>query len=78
MSVNRWAKWGEKNNRRCELIDKEINGTISGEEKEELESLQRDLYEYKKEKAPRPLEEILKLHEHVQNNIREIKKDLQG
>jgi hypothetical protein len=48
----------EKNTRRCELIEKEIDGSISDAEREELGQLQAEVDEYVRRVAPRPLNEI--------------------
>lgn len=52
----------EKNARRCELIDKDIQGAISEAEREELASLTRQFREYRRRHAPLPLEGALRLH----------------
>jgi hypothetical protein len=44
-----------KNNRRCELIDKEIDGTITPDEAIELEDLQEQMLRYRHRVAPLPL-----------------------
>ena len=43
-----------KNIRRCNLIDKEINGTLSVEEERELEQLQEEMLAYRRKVAPLP------------------------
>jgi hypothetical protein len=53
---DRWSD--EKNARRCELIDKEIDGSISDTEREELGQLQAQVDEYVRRVAPRPLNEL--------------------
>lgn len=58
--------WNEtKNARRCELIDKDIQGTISGAERRELELLTRELRAYRDRVAPLPLEGAKKLHQQL-------------
>jgi hypothetical protein len=52
----------EKNGRRCELIDKDIEGTISESEKLELERLQERFYQYLDTVAPPPMEGARRLH----------------
>lgn len=53
MSTNVNAEWNnKKNNRRCDLIDKEVDGTISPIEQIELENLQKQLWDWKKDKTP--------------------------
>jgi hypothetical protein len=44
-----------KNNRRCDLIDKEIDGTITSAEAAELEDLQEQMLRYRHRVAPLPL-----------------------
>jgi hypothetical protein len=52
-AVKKWTE--EKNKRRSGLIDKEIDGTITPEEKSELEQLQSEMLEYRRRVAPRPM-----------------------
>jgi hypothetical protein len=57
------VEWNErKNTRRCELIDKEIAGTIQLEEAIELNRLQQELSAYLQRVAPLPLDDLRKLH----------------
>jgi hypothetical protein len=59
-------KWSEeKNRRRCELIDKEIEGTITAEDSIELEALQREMLAYRRRVAPLPLDDLRNLHQTV-------------
>ncbi len=44
-----------KNNRRCDLIDREIDGTITAGEAKELENLQEQMLRYRHRVAPLPL-----------------------
>lgn len=53
----------EKNRRRCELVDKEIAGTILPEEGIELEKLQSEMLAYRRKVAPLPLSDLRELHE---------------
>lgn len=47
--------WNDtKNDRRCELIDKEIEGTILPAEQRDLEELQRQMLAYRRKFAPLP------------------------
>jgi PAS domain S-box-containing protein len=56
-------EWSEaKNARRCELIDRKIQNTISAEEAAELEDLQETLRAYLDRVAPLPMEGAKKLH----------------
>jgi len=51
--------WTEKKNqRRCELIDKEIDGFLSIAESLELDQLQNEMEKYRKKKAPLPIEAV--------------------
>ena len=55
-----WSE--EKNSRRCDLIDKEIEGTLSEQERIELDDLQRQAVEYRDRVAPLPMEGAGRLH----------------
>ncbi len=58
--------WNDaKNDRRCELIDKEIEGTLLPTEKRELEELQRQMLAYRCKVAPLPLKEAQRLHQQL-------------
>lgn len=50
--------WEETNDRRCDLIDKNINGELSSEEQTELEHLQHLADLAIRLKAPRPLDDL--------------------
>jgi len=52
----------EKNRRRCELIDKEIDESLSDDERVELEALQQQMIEHRRRVAPLPIEGARKLH----------------
>ena len=57
------GEWDEaKNARRCELIDKEIEGTLSASERLELEILQRQAVASRDRVAPLPMKGAVKLH----------------
>jgi hypothetical protein len=58
-----WTK--EKNGRRCFLIDREIDGTLTPEEGRELDNLQRQMLQYRRRVAPLPLEDLRRLHEEL-------------
>jgi hypothetical protein len=51
-----------KNHRRCDLIDKEIDGTITPEEAVELDELQGQMRRHVNAVAPLPLAAARKLH----------------
>jgi hypothetical protein len=53
----------EQNHRRCELIDKEIEGTLIPNEADELEQLQNAMLAYRRKLAPLPLKEARELHQ---------------
>ena len=63
MKIVETDNWNDaKNDRRCELIDKEIEGTLLPSEKREVEELQRQMLAYRRKVAPLPLEEVLENH----------------
>jgi hypothetical protein len=45
-----------KNDRRCDLIDRKIEGTLTPEEAVELHELQQEMFRYRHRVAPLPLE----------------------
>ncbi len=53
----------EKNRRRCDLVDKEIDSTLSPVEQQELEELQAEMLAYRRAVAPLPLKELRELHQ---------------
>jgi hypothetical protein len=55
----------EKNARRCNLIDKEIEGTITEAEKAELDHLQQQAIAHRDRVAPLPIEGARKLHQQL-------------
>ena len=55
-----WSE--EKNSRRCELIDRQIEGNLSPEERIELDDLQRQATAYRDLTAPLPMEGARRLH----------------
>jgi hypothetical protein len=57
------VEWSEqKNARRCELMDRDIQGELSAEERFEMANLTRQLREYRRIHAPLPIAGALKLH----------------
>jgi hypothetical protein len=57
------TEWSDdKNRRRCELVDKEIDGQLSAAEKRELEDLQAQMLAYRRKIAPLPIAELRELH----------------
>ena len=58
--------WSEaKNARRCALMDKEIDGTLSAREARELHLLQREMLAHRRKVAPLPLAETRQLREEL-------------
>lgn len=53
------------NDRRCDLIDKDIDGRLTPDERVELEALQLRLRQYVNKVAPLPLEPLRKLHQEL-------------
>ncbi len=60
------VEWNETMNaRRCELIDKEIDGTLTTAERVDLELLQKQAVAYRDRVAPLPMEGARKLHQQL-------------
>jgi hypothetical protein len=58
--------WTEaKNARRCLLIDRDINGTLTPAEAVELEVLQEQMLRERRRLAPVPLEDLRRLHQEL-------------
>jgi hypothetical protein len=55
----------QKNARRCELIDKDIQGTISDAERQELESLTQEMRAYRRRLGAIPLDRATRLHKQL-------------
>lgn len=64
-AVQTWTE--KKNDRRCDLINKEIDSTLTVAEKCEVEQLQREMLAYRQKVAPLPLEEVRALHQHLKS-----------
>jgi len=62
-SPEEWSE--EKNSRRCDLIDRQIEGDLSPEERIELEDLQRQAMAYRDRVAPLPIEGTRRLHQEL-------------
>jgi hypothetical protein len=57
------VKWTEqKNTRRCELIDQEIDGALTPQEIVELVQLQDEMLRYQNQVAPWPIQSARQLH----------------
>jgi hypothetical protein len=51
------VNWSDrKNGRRCDLIEREVAGKLTPDERAELERLQDEFYRYRDQVAPLPLE----------------------
>jgi hypothetical protein len=60
------CEWSDKlNERRIELIDKDIQGNITAEERVELAELQRRAVAYRDRVAPLPIEGARRLHQQL-------------
>jgi len=59
-------EWTEqKNTRRCELIDREIDGVLTPEEAVELRQLQGEMLRYQNKVAPWPIQAARQLHQEL-------------
>ena len=63
VSDNEWTD--AKNNRRCELVDRKIHGTLTADEVVELDDLQQQMLHYRDRVAPLPLDYARKLHQEL-------------
>jgi hypothetical protein len=52
-----------KNARRCELVDREIDGILTPEESAELTLLQEQFFQERRRLAPVPLKDLRELHQ---------------
>lgn len=58
--------WDEaKDARRCELIDREIAGTLTTDEAGELRTLQAAMLRHRRRVAPLPLDEARRMHQEL-------------
>lgn len=58
--------WTEaKNARRCALIDREIAGSLTAEEAQELARLQQEMLHHRRRVAPLPLEDARRLRQEL-------------
>jgi hypothetical protein len=55
----------EKNNRRCDLIERKYAGTLSPSEAVELAQLQEQMLRYRQKVAPLPVEDARRLHQEL-------------
>lgn len=58
-----WTK--QKNTRRCELIDREIDGVLTPEEVVELRKLRDEMRRYQNKVAPWPIQAARQLHQEL-------------
>ncbi|MFN0019853.1 MAG: hypothetical protein ACKVP0_16470 [Pirellulaceae bacterium] len=60
------SEWNETlNARRIELVNQEIDGTLTAEEAVELQDLQNKMLAFRRKVAPYPLEELRELHQQL-------------
>jgi len=60
------GEWNDaKNERRCELIDKDIQGTLGAAERRELELLTQEMRVHRRAVAPIPLAGAIRLHQQL-------------
>jgi hypothetical protein len=60
------VEWTDaKNHKRCELVDKEIDGTLTDEEAPELMVLQVEMLAYRRKIAPLPLDDLHTIHQQL-------------
>lgn len=64
-----WTR--EKDARRCELIDREIDGTLTVEEQSELNQLQNEMLARRRAVAPLPIEAARELHAELMEGLAE-------
>jgi hypothetical protein len=60
---SRWTR--QKNERRCFLIDREIDGTLTREEAAELAVLQEQMLRERRKLTPVPLDQLRRLHQEL-------------
>jgi hypothetical protein len=68
-SIDHWTD--EKNRRRAELVDRQIAGRLTAEERAELELLQDQMRAYREKVAPLPLEDARQLHGELMKRARQ-------
>jgi regulator of protease activity HflC (stomatin/prohibitin superfamily) len=60
------SAWNDlKNSRRCELVDREIEGTLLPDEAAELAVLQQQMLAERRRLAPVPLNDLRRLHQEL-------------
>ncbi len=68
-SIQPWTD--DKNQRRAELVDRQIRGTLTDEERAELERLQQQMRAYREKVAPLPIEDTRRLHAELMEKARQ-------
>ena len=64
------TEWTEsKNARRCLLVDREINGTLTAAERKELKALQSELSRYRQSVAPLPIQELRGIYDQLLQQV---------
>ena len=64
------AEWTEsKNARRCLLVDREIDGTLTTAERKELKALQAELSRYRQSVAPLPIQELRGIYDQLLQQV---------
>ncbi|MEX0819010.1 MAG: hypothetical protein WD070_05445 [Pirellulaceae bacterium] len=71
-AVNEWTD--DKNRRRAELVDRQIAGSLTVDERAELDSLQQQMRVYREKVAPLPLEDTRQLHYELMEKARQAQK----
>lgn len=70
-SADPWTD--DKNRRRAELVDRQIAGSLTEEERAELELLQQQMRAYREKVAPLPIEDTRRLHAELMEKARQAK-----
>ena len=64
------TQWTDsKNARRCLLVDRDIDGTLTAAERRELKALQAELSRYRQLVAPLPIQELRSLHDQLMQSV---------
>ena len=68
------TEWTDlKNARRCLLVDREIDGTLTAAERRELKALQAELSRYRQLVAPLPIRELRSIHDQLLQQVENLK-----
>lgn len=68
-SLDLWTE--DKNRQRAESVDRQIAGTLTGDEEAELQLLQQQMRAYRDKVAPLPLEDTRQLHAQLMEKARQ-------